>query len=86
MGASNRILCCRLPLLAICSKRPDPAARCCTHTCLAVTACRTAAALPQVLLNLFTAVVIENFEKQHEQEEWRLNPEHLEEFVNLWCV
>lgn len=42
--------------------------------------------VPIVMLNLFTAVIIENFEKQHEQEEWRLNPEHLEEFVGLWWV
>lgn len=29
---------------------------------------------------------VQNFEKQHEQEEWRVNPENLEEFVNLWWV
>lgn len=37
-----------------------------------------------VMLNLFTAVIIENFEKQQEQEAWRLNPQSLEEFVTLW--
>ncbi|KAI8464917.1 MAG: Ion transport protein-domain-containing protein [Monoraphidium minutum] len=37
-----------------------------------------------VMLNLFTAVIIENFEKQQEQEAWRLNPHALEEFVELW--
>lgn len=37
-----------------------------------------------VMLNLFTAVIIENFEKQQEQEAWRLNPQALEEFVALW--
>ncbi|KXZ47565.1 hypothetical protein GPECTOR_34g724 [Gonium pectorale] len=28
-----------------------------------------------ILLNLFTAVIIETFEKTHEQEEWKLSPE-----------
>lgn len=37
-----------------------------------------------VMLNLFTAVIIENFEKQQEQEAWRLNPQALEDFVALW--
>jgi hypothetical protein len=37
-----------------------------------------------VMLNLFTAVIIENFEKQQEQDKWKLNPHTLEEFVELW--
>lgn len=28
-----------------------------------------------ILLNLFTAVIIETFEKTHEQEEWKLSPQ-----------
>ncbi|GIL57898.1 hypothetical protein Vafri_13128 [Volvox africanus] len=37
-----------------------------------------------ILLNLFTAVIIETFEKTHEQEEWKLSPQALEDFVTLW--
>ncbi|GIM03601.1 hypothetical protein Vretimale_8332, partial [Volvox reticuliferus] len=37
-----------------------------------------------IMLNLFTAVIIENFEKAHEQDEWRLTPQNLEDFVMLW--
>ena len=37
-----------------------------------------------VMLNLFTAVIIENFEKQYEQEEWKLTGESLQQFVDLW--
>ena len=36
-----------------------------------------------IMLNLFTAVILENFEKQQEQEAWRLNPQSLEDFVSL---
>ena len=28
-----------------------------------------------IMLNLFTAVIIENFEKTHEQDAWRLTPQ-----------
>lgn len=38
-----------------------------------------------VMLNLFTAVIIENFEKEQEQDKWKLNPHTLEEFVELWA-
>lgn len=31
-----------------------------------------------ILLNLFTAVIIETFEKTHEQEDWKLSPQALE--------
>ncbi|GMH39581.1 hypothetical protein BSKO_07479 [Bryopsis sp. KO-2023] len=37
-----------------------------------------------IMLNLFTAVIIENFEKQQDQDQWRLHPSMLEEFVELW--
>ncbi len=30
---------------------------------------------PIIMLNLFTAVIIENFEKTHEQDAWRLTPQ-----------
>ncbi len=29
-------------------------------------------------------MIIENFEKQQDQEEWTLTPQHLEDFVALW--
>lgn len=38
-----------------------------------------------ILLNLLTAVIIENFETQQEQEDWRLHPRVLEHFVDLWA-
>ncbi|KXZ54859.1 hypothetical protein GPECTOR_4g931 [Gonium pectorale] len=38
-----------------------------------------------IMLNLFTAVIIENFEKTHEQDAWRLTPQNLEDFVVLWA-
>ena len=57
--------------------------------------CGTPAAIPYfltfvllitiIMLNLFTAVIIESFEKQQEQEQWKLNPQSLEDFVNLWA-
>jgi hypothetical protein len=31
-----------------------------------------------ILLNLLTAVIVETFEKTHEQEEWKLSPQALE--------
>jgi hypothetical protein len=31
-----------------------------------------------ILINLFTAVIIETFEKVYEQEEWKLTPQALE--------
>lgn len=37
-----------------------------------------------IMLNLFTAVIIENFEKQQDQDQWRLHPSMLEDFVELW--
>jgi hypothetical protein len=37
-----------------------------------------------ILLNLFVAVIIETFEKTHSQEEWKLSPQALEQFVALW--
>ena len=37
-----------------------------------------------IMLNLFTAVIIENFEKQQDQDQWKLHPSMLEEFVDLW--
>lgn len=37
-----------------------------------------------IMLNLFTAVIIENFEKQQDQDQWRLHPSMLDEFVDLW--
>lgn len=37
-----------------------------------------------IMLNLFTAVIIENFEKQQDQDQWKLHPSLLEEFVDLW--
>ncbi|KAL6748527.1 Ion transport protein-domain-containing protein [Haematococcus lacustris] len=40
--------------------------------------------VPVILLSLFCAVVIETFEKTSDQEEWKLSPEALEEFVTLW--
>ena len=40
-------------------------------------------AVPMIMIQLFAAVVIENFEKQQEMEEWRLSPALLE--VGLVC-
>lgn len=37
-----------------------------------------------VMLNLFTAVIIENFERLYDQEDWKLTADNLEEFVALW--
>lgn len=37
-----------------------------------------------VMLNLFTAVIIENFEKLYDQEDWKLTAENLQDFVSLW--
>eukprot|EP00899_Mesostigma_viride_P026282 jgi/Mesvir1/6839/Mv09018-RA.1 len=37
-----------------------------------------------MMLNLFTAVIIENFEKQQESEMWNVNGTSLEEFVQLF--
>lgn len=37
-----------------------------------------------ILLNLFMAVIIETFEKTHTQEEWKLSPQALDDFVMLW--
>lgn len=38
-----------------------------------------------IMLNLFTAVIIENFEKQQEQESWKIMPTALDEFRELWA-
>lgn len=38
-----------------------------------------------IMLNLFTAVIIENFEKQQEHENWKVDPEHLDRFIELWA-
>ncbi|KAF8072369.1 NaCP60E [Scenedesmus sp. PABB004] len=38
-----------------------------------------------IMLNLFTAVILESFEAQQEQDRWKLRPEHLDEFVELWA-
>ncbi|KAK9823801.1 hypothetical protein WJX72_005586 [[Myrmecia] bisecta] len=38
-----------------------------------------------IMLNLFTAVIIENYDKQQEQAEWSLTPNSLQEFQELWC-
>ena len=40
-------------------------------------------AVPMIMIQLFAAVVIENFEKQQEMEEWSLSPALLE--VGLTC-
>ena len=58
--------------------------------------CGTIAAIPYfityilivsiILLNLFTAVIIETFEATHNQEDWKLSPQALEQFVTLWWV
>lgn len=40
-------------------------------------------AVPMIMIQLFAAVVIENFEKQQEMEEWSLSPALLE--VGLVC-
>jgi len=37
-----------------------------------------------ILINLFSAVIIEMFEKTHSQEDWKLSPQLLEQFVTLW--
>jgi len=37
-----------------------------------------------ILLNLFTAVIIENFEKLQDREGWKLSPSFLEDFKDLW--
>uniref|UniRef100_A0A061RPV3 Voltage-dependent calcium channel L type alpha-1D n=1 Tax=Tetraselmis sp. GSL018 TaxID=582737 RepID=A0A061RPV3_9CHLO len=37
-----------------------------------------------IVLNLFTSVVIENFEKQMDQDSWKIMPTMLEEFRELW--
>ena len=37
-----------------------------------------------IMLNLFTAVIIENFEKTQEQDSWKIVPGALEEFRELW--
>ena len=37
-----------------------------------------------ILLNLFTAVVLENFEIQEEQAEWTLTPGALEVCYHFW--
>ena len=41
---------------------------------------------PPRRLNLFTAVIIETFEATHNQEDWKLSPQSLEQFVTLWWV
>ncbi|WIA28050.1 hypothetical protein OEZ86_010635 [Tetradesmus obliquus] len=38
-----------------------------------------------IMLNLFTAVILESFEAQQEQDRWKLRPDHLDEFVDLWA-
>ncbi|WIA07983.1 hypothetical protein OEZ85_007455 [Tetradesmus obliquus] len=38
-----------------------------------------------IILNLFTAVILESFEAQQEQDRWKLRPDHLDEFVDLWA-
>jgi hypothetical protein len=38
-----------------------------------------------IMLNLFSAVIIESFEKQQEQDKWKLSPAALEAFVDLWA-
>eukprot|EP00775_Hariotina_reticulata_P006841 gene6841-7059_t len=38
-----------------------------------------------IMLNLFTAVIIESFEAQQEQDRWKLRPDHLDEFLDLWA-
>ena len=37
-----------------------------------------------IMLNLFTAVIIENFEKTQEQDSWKIVPGALDEFRELW--
>jgi hypothetical protein len=37
-----------------------------------------------IMLNLFTAVIIENFEKQQRTESWAVQPSAVEEFVEAW--
>ncbi|GAX77247.1 hypothetical protein CEUSTIGMA_g4693.t1 [Chlamydomonas eustigma] len=56
--------------------------------------CGNAAAIPYfvtyiiivaiILLSLFTAVIVETFEMTHNQEEWKLNPQALDKFAQLW--
>ncbi len=54
----------------------------CVCVCVCVRArvcvCVRAAQVFVVLLNLFTAVIVETFEKIHEQDEWKLSPQALE--------
>ncbi|KAA6417024.1 MAG: voltage-gated ion channel superfamily, partial [Trebouxia sp. A1-2] len=47
--------------------------------------CSFTVIITMILLNLFTAVVLENFEIQEEQAEWTLTPAALEEFQELWA-
>jgi hypothetical protein len=37
-----------------------------------------------IMLNLFTAVIIENFENMQDHEEWKLSPNVLEEYVDVF--
>lgn len=39
-----------------------------------------------IMLNLFTAVIIENFEKQQQSENWVVQPSVLEDFAELWAT
>ncbi|CAG9463932.1 unnamed protein product [Pedinophyceae sp. YPF-701] len=38
-----------------------------------------------IMINLFTTVIIENFEKQTKQDEWTLHPDSLDRFIDLWA-
>lgn len=37
------------------------------------------------MLNLFTAVIIESFEKTQRTEEWAVQPSAVEDFVETWA-
>ena len=38
-----------------------------------------------ILLNIFMAVIIDAYEKLQEMVEWRLSPQHLDDFVWTWA-
>lgn len=38
-----------------------------------------------IMLNLFTAVIIENFEKQQQSENWVLQPAVLDDLAEVWA-